>query len=316
MSLKGIRIFLRSVVIALIEKVSLSFYITIYIIIVFGLGVTYYLLTPSANGLIPNGCAKPVAITFGTALYYSVITVTTVGYGDLAPIGYGRAIASFEALFGLTMLGIILAKITSGRLSYHVLRLFWSDVQARLEVFSALFEKIEAELSHLSRQVREAFQGTPGGAPEGAQAGFLAEFTSGLTSMHSGTLSFCRYLTDEMNAGYFFSDAPPSALLAAGNSIGQMLFVLTQLIISLTPQARIRVLDPINRQRITETLEKCREVSQRMVDRARDAEVRQRFQAVANTCTALAQSFFAVPVAEAEAAPPDQVLGKADQPQG
>ena len=37
---------------------------------------------------------------FGTCLYYSVVTFTTLGYGDITPIGWSRLFAAFEAFTG------------------------------------------------------------------------------------------------------------------------------------------------------------------------------------------------------------------------
>ena len=40
--------------------------------------------------------------------YFSVVTATTLGYGDLHPIGIGRVFASLEALFGMFMWAVFL----------------------------------------------------------------------------------------------------------------------------------------------------------------------------------------------------------------
>ena len=37
---------------------------------------------------------------FMTSLYFSIVTFTTLGYGDLAPMGYARAFAAVEAFIG------------------------------------------------------------------------------------------------------------------------------------------------------------------------------------------------------------------------
>ncbi len=42
--------------------------------------------------------------TFADAVYFSVITYTTVGYGDIVPIGLGRMLAGIEALIGLVLI--------------------------------------------------------------------------------------------------------------------------------------------------------------------------------------------------------------------
>ncbi len=40
---------------------------------------------------------------FFRSIYFSAITILTVGYGDITPIGIGRAIAMTEALIGFVM---------------------------------------------------------------------------------------------------------------------------------------------------------------------------------------------------------------------
>lgn len=48
-----------------------------------------------------------VTHSFLTSVYYSVVTFTTLGYGDFYPRGLGRALAALEALTGYLVLGIL-----------------------------------------------------------------------------------------------------------------------------------------------------------------------------------------------------------------
>ncbi|NVO56127.1 two pore domain potassium channel family protein [Rhodobacteraceae bacterium B1Z28] len=43
------------------------------------------------------------------ALYFSYVTFTTVGYGDLSPVGLCRALAAAEAVTGYILLGLFVA---------------------------------------------------------------------------------------------------------------------------------------------------------------------------------------------------------------
>jgi len=49
----------------------------------------------------------------GTALYFSVVTWTTLGYGDLAPTPAARCVAAIEALLGYITMGVLIAAITT-----------------------------------------------------------------------------------------------------------------------------------------------------------------------------------------------------------
>jgi hypothetical protein len=56
---------------------------------------------------------SPTQIDFEEAIYFSTITFTTLGYGDIAPIGINRLIATIQAIIGailnIAFMGYILA---------------------------------------------------------------------------------------------------------------------------------------------------------------------------------------------------------------
>lgn len=57
---------------------------------------------------------NPGIRSFGDALYWSVVTVTTVGYGDISPVTpEGRVLAGTLAFLGLGLLGFTSARLTA-----------------------------------------------------------------------------------------------------------------------------------------------------------------------------------------------------------
>ena len=58
--------------------------------------------------------------TVWLGMWWAIQTVTTVGYGDVVPVGTaGRIIATFLLLGGLALLTVIIAMITSGFVSRY-----------------------------------------------------------------------------------------------------------------------------------------------------------------------------------------------------
>lgn len=56
-----------------------------------------------------SGPAPRATNDLGDAVYFSIVTSTTLGYGDFAPLGAGRQVAALQALVGYLILGIIVS---------------------------------------------------------------------------------------------------------------------------------------------------------------------------------------------------------------
>jgi hypothetical protein len=68
------------------------------------------------HGLVEAG--NPVGADlkgFASALYFSFVTATSIGYGDIVPVGGGRVIAVAEAISALLIFGAVVAKFVSHR---------------------------------------------------------------------------------------------------------------------------------------------------------------------------------------------------------
>src|SRR5699024_730609 len=72
----------------------------IYMIVLLGFGLIYFLLSLEYVVLIENNSHHEMSLvqTLLRSFYFSGVTLLTIGYGDISPVGIGRAIAIFQAL--------------------------------------------------------------------------------------------------------------------------------------------------------------------------------------------------------------------------
>lgn len=82
------------------------------------LGVLWHDLYELINVLIPGSFNSDV-LTSSDFLYYSFITLSTLGYGDITPVnGPAQALAYMEALIGQLYLTILVARLVGLHIAY------------------------------------------------------------------------------------------------------------------------------------------------------------------------------------------------------
>jgi Ion channel len=104
------------------------------------------------HGLLANGQHLDGRVrNLATALYFSFVTATSVGYGDVVPLGAVRIVAIAEAVAGLLIFGAVVAKFVSRRqdeLVREIHRVTFEDrldrVQTSLHLVLSEFQAIAA----------------------------------------------------------------------------------------------------------------------------------------------------------------------------
>lgn len=82
------------------------FFAAIYATMMISFGLMYFLLELNGFAVLDDNFEKLGGNFFDrleTVLYFSAVTLFSVGYGEIAPVGIGRIIAVFEALIGYTI---------------------------------------------------------------------------------------------------------------------------------------------------------------------------------------------------------------------
>ena len=109
--------------------------------------------TAVVTGLIAHLIDKKDFPSFGIGVWWSIVTLATVGYGDVVPhTAWGRVLGSVVIVFGVTFLSFLIAIVTS---------LFVDSSRDAVEAARAsreedarkLLESIDARLAAIEQQV-------------------------------------------------------------------------------------------------------------------------------------------------------------------
>jgi len=111
-ALRGARAFVH-----LLGDASYRRLLLLWLSVVFGSALLYFLgAVLGQPGLREQG--SPVGGGFDgalTAIYFSFVTATSIGFGDVVPVGPMRLVAVLEGAAGLLVFGIVVSKLVSGR---------------------------------------------------------------------------------------------------------------------------------------------------------------------------------------------------------
>ena len=107
---------------------------TILLALIFFIGIFGYLFYAS----------EPQVKTFGDGIWWALVTITTVGYGDITPLTtLGRVVAGLLMLLGLGLIATITAIVSAKFIQNYVDGHTNDDVLEKLEELETEIEKIE-----------------------------------------------------------------------------------------------------------------------------------------------------------------------------
>ena len=264
-----------------VEKISILGYIIRFAGAVIGFGLLYYLLTQYGHGIGRDNEALDNA-TFLTGMYFSIVTISSLGYGDMHPMGISKVLACLEVLFGLVMIGVMIAKVTS----YRVERIYSSDAQKRLENFAEGFNKSQRDFA----EIMTNFEAT--------------RFEEIVHTLQAQCTAFSGYFLDAANQGDYFRIVPGSTIKQVGSAVDSAFFELKSIMDSQ------QVMPEIPNRDLPEATDALKKVC-RLVAQDADESTRSIFQKIEHTCTQLLEDYSVLP----EESQPDQVLQDTDDPQ-
>lgn len=110
---------------------------------------TLFAVAPVGHGLVNSEKADLSRLSnWPECLYFSVVTLTSLGYGDIAPQGLSRVMAGALVLYGVAAMALFIGKLASERSQATLMLLHTSDRERRLRQFS---EELKAVNQRIAR---------------------------------------------------------------------------------------------------------------------------------------------------------------------
>lgn len=301
------------VVLFVVDESPLWAWIAAFSIMVVTFGILYALLSPFGHGVAQTqGNANQVDLIRG--LYFSVVTVSSLGYGDIHPIGIGKLLAGMEVLLGLGFIGIMIAKLTSKPLTYLVSRLFVSDTKRQLNNYRANFEACRTDLETLLANINRVYQQTPGRVPpdRSESRSVALSFKNSLDKVSQSSLDFHDYIRAEGLHTSYFRLAPKSSFLQLSKAVEAVFFLLGQNIIVLpfssNPDVRQDIFTFANRREIHSIIRTQKATCQMIVGGVRiDENIQKYFRNIESLCTNISDLLLPIPDK------PDQLIQSGDK---
>ena len=94
------------------DKVTFPYILILWVCIIIIFGIFYFYFSSESSYLYYTAKEESVQ-TLHDAIYFSFITATTTGFGDIIPHGKFKSFAIIEVVFGLLLLALVTSKLVS-----------------------------------------------------------------------------------------------------------------------------------------------------------------------------------------------------------
>lgn len=210
----------------------------------------------------------------------------------------------------------MIAKLTSFRLSHHVSRIYFRDVQQRLEQATRQLNTSEQEIRTFVEKFGAAYIPVPDRqqTPIGLRKEVKAGFTQTLSALRSQCIELQEFVEEENVKGAVLVKAPQDVIRRVARVLDDNCYALSQLIIGLPPVARMEVFDSDVRKIFLELVSSLEMLVACVMKSAKDNEIRKDFERLNMQLEHLPKNLFEIPVVVSEKERPDQVLSTTAEP--
>lgn len=297
-----------------VEEVSIGRLSIIFILVVLLFAAVYIVLTPFGHGIGHNFLPVTKDRLYN-GIYMSLITVSSLGYGDIHPIGASKAIASIEVFVGILFTGVFVARLASRRLSYHVSRLFSEHTERNIRRIKSEFLNLHERVLNLLNRFSAVIQEIPNRdtIPDRRRdvKEFASEFRKTVESLYSASSGLNEFITTDTVQGEVFKATPVNAFRGIGDEVNNTMFGLTQVLISMSISVRASVLSASVRRRMSQAVALQVQICRVMRRNLEDQQTLDTFKQIQVLCQDISGNVLLVP----EVPLPDQTFHSGDDPE-
>jgi potassium channel LctB len=138
----------------LLANTSFAALLRLWLGVVFGCAAVYWIAgSGEPPSLMEGGVRVPLTLHgLATAVYFSFVTATSVGFGDVVPVGLVRIVAVAESATGLLIFGCVISKLVSRRQEYLIEEIHRIAFEDRLGRVRTNLHLVLSELQAISSE--------------------------------------------------------------------------------------------------------------------------------------------------------------------
>lgn len=193
---------------------------------VFAFGAIYSLLTPSDNGL-EHHKLKEHDLSWWHGLYFSIVTASSLGYGDFTPKGLSKVLSNIEVVTGLFLIGAIVASYTSRQATRIVSKTLTMNIEDKLNSFSKYFIEYDSKIRHQGYTMLDIVDSNASVSTVSDKASETRlQLRQLLMQLSAISLEFRNYVMKEDDKSLFFDIIPNTTLFTLMSSIRDILIAI------------------------------------------------------------------------------------------
>lgn len=162
-------------------------------------------------------------IDFFSCTYFSIVTISSLGYGDILPFGLCRFLACAEVLIGFLFFGIIVGKLSTAKQEYWLKRVYNATSIQNIRGFSATISNSLESHQNLQKEIQLLNNGQAVSVSNLEKINFISRYNSINKDLKETVRVIQDYLYYESTIGEIIKDLPGGPINIVFNDLDKIL---------------------------------------------------------------------------------------------